>query len=185
MRRLLVAVTVLGLIAGCGDADSAASTTEPVATTALDPSTTSSTTSPTTTAPPETTTTPPETTTTTQAATTTTAVPVVLGGLPAGDAVAGEALFDTSMVQVRLNDACSTCHSPNGAGRGWGNELDGLGEQADQRVPGLTAVEYLHQSIIDPETYMLDGWDPNMPTNYGAFLTDQEIADLIAYLLGL
>ena len=120
-------------------------------------------------------------TTTTEAVTTTTQA-IQLAVLPPGDATAGEALFNMAMA-VRFNDECSTCHSADGAARGWGPVLDGVSAEAGDRVEGLTGEEYLQQSIIAPRAYALEGWGLHMPTNYGRILSEQDIADLIAYLL--
>ena len=116
-------------------------------------------------------------------ATTTTSV-AGLAPLPAGDAVAGELLFNLPMA-VRLDDACSTCHSVPGAEQGWGPVLDGVGAAAGDRVEGRSAEDYLRESIIATRAYDLEGWDPNMPTNYAQILSEQEVADLVAYLLTL
>ncbi len=81
------------------------------------------------------------------------------------DAAAGESLFNMPM-QVRLNDSCSTCHSASGAERGWGPVLDGIGAVAGDRVEGLSTEGYLHESIIAPKAYGLEGWQLVMPGNY-------------------
>ena len=97
---------------------------------------------------------------------------------------AGEALFSAPLA-VRFNDSCSTCHSPEGAEQGWGPVLDQLGSEAGSRIDGMTAEEYLYQSIVDPDAHQLEGWELNMPRNYEEILSAQEIDDLIAYLLEL
>ena len=51
------------------------------------------------------------------------------------------------------------------------------------RVEGQSAVEYLRTSIIDPNTYIVEGFQPNiMPSNFGEKLTLQDMADLLAFL---
>jgi mono/diheme cytochrome c family protein len=166
--RLLVGLIAGGLVlAGCGGGEDSAVTTTSSATAA-------------TTSPATTTT----SATTNEESTTTTAAPeaVVLAPLPPGDAAAGESLFNMPM-QVRLNDACSTCHSTAGAEAGWGPVLDGIGAVAGDRVEGLSTEGYLHESIIAPRAYGLEGWQLVMPGNYAEILAEQDIADLIAYLL--
>ena len=63
--------------------------------------------------------------------------------------------------------------------------LDQLGSEAGSRIDGMTAEEYLYQSIVDPDAHQLEGWELNMPRNYEEILSAQEIDDLIAYLLEL
>jgi hypothetical protein len=61
-----------------------------------------------------------------------------------------------------------------------------IGQAAAQRVPGMTAEEYLRQSIIDPNAYVVDGFTPNiMPRQYGEKLTTEEIDNLVDYMLSL
>ncbi|MEX0762105.1 MAG: c-type cytochrome [Dehalococcoidia bacterium] len=90
-----------------------------------------------------------------------------------GDPVAGEALFTSA------THACSTCHS-TGTDTVLGPGLAGVEERAETRVPELSADEYLEQSLREPGAYVVDGFPAVMPTF--AHLSDQELADLIAYL---
>lgn len=87
-----------------------------------------------------------------------------------GDAAAGEALFGQ----------CSGCH---GATDGAGPALPGMGERAATRVEGMTAAQYLHESIVDPSAYVVEGFADIMPKQYGEQLSEGDIADLVAYLL--
>jgi len=185
-RRLFIGLMTAGLttgvtLAGCGgEGDSGDSVASSVASSTV--ATTTTTTPTTTTTTP--TTTVSTTTTTTTLATTTTTEAIVLAPLPPGDAAVGESLFNMPM-QVRLGDACSTCHSTSGAEQGWGPLLDGIAGVAGDRVEGLGAEDYLQESIIAPRAYGLEGWELHMPQNYAGILAEQDIADLIAYLLKL
>jgi len=99
-------------------------------------------------------------------------VPVETGGMAAaGDPAAGEALFA---------EACAGCH---GAEPGAGPALPGMGERAATRVEGMTAAEYLHESIVDPGAYLVEGYQDIMPPTYGDQYSEAELADLVAYLL--
>jgi hypothetical protein len=82
---------------------------------------------------------------------------------------------------------CSTCHQTVTGQFSFsvGPNLDGIGEHAGTRVDGLTAEEYLHQSILEPERYIVSGYRDIMYPDYSAHLTEQSIQDLIAYLLTL
>lgn len=52
-------------------------------------------------------------------------------------------------------------------------------------MDGLTAEEYLHQSILEPERYLVSGYRDIMYPDYSAHLSEQDIQDLIAFLLTL
>lgn len=82
---------------------------------------------------------------------------------------------------------CSACHQTITGQFGFtiGPNLDGIGERAGMRVDGLTAEEYLLQSILEPERYVVAGYRDIMYPDYSRHLTEQNIHDLIAYLLTL
>lgn len=92
-----------------------------------------------------------------------------------GDAEAGEALFTSASPAP-----CSTCHETS-SDRLVGPGLAGVGERAATRVQGLTADEYIRQSIREPTAFTVEGFPEGaMPAFTG--LTDQQVNDLIAYL---
>src|SRR3989304_872699 len=67
---------------------------------------------------------------------------------------------------------------------------DGVATRAATRVAGLTAEEYIRQSILDPNAYVVEGFaDENgesvMPNNFGETLSEEQISDLAAFLLTL
>jgi mono/diheme cytochrome c family protein len=81
---------------------------------------------------------------------------------------------------------CSACHSVTSGGFGTGPSLAQIGLTAGERVPGLSAEEYLRQSILDPNAYLVDDYTRGlMPPGYGDNLTEDEIDSLVAYLLTL
>ncbi len=94
---------------------------------------------------------------------------------PAGDAGNGKILFATNSVF-----GCSHCHS-TGTFKGVGPGLAGVLEQAASRVEGMSAEEYIEQSIRDPGAFVVSGFPDNMPKEYGS-LPDSDIQDLIAYV---
>ncbi|MCZ7540747.1 MAG: c-type cytochrome [Anaerolineae bacterium] len=89
----------------------------------------------------------------------------------AGDPANGKTLFDQT---------CSGCH---GAADGAGPALTGMGERAATRVAGLSAEDYLHQSIVDPSAYVVPGFGDIMPKNFGEQYDEAQLADIIAYIL--
>jgi len=77
---------------------------------------------------------------------------------------------------------CVTCHV-DGAVNGIAPPFDGVGGRAAGRVNDLSASAYLYDSIVHPTDYVVPGFAPAMPQNFGARLTPQELADVVAYLL--
>jgi mono/diheme cytochrome c family protein len=79
---------------------------------------------------------------------------------------------------------CLTCHTIGKSGALRFPDLGGIGAQAKNRVPGLSDVEYLAQSLYEPTAFVVPGFPPAMPpVNQPPIgLTDQEILAVIAYL---
>lgn len=82
---------------------------------------------------------------------------------------------------------CFTCHTVGKSGVLRFPDLDGIGSRAASRVPGLSDVEYLAQSLYDPDKYIVPGFNPGMPviSKPPIGLTDDEILAVIAYLQSL
>jgi mono/diheme cytochrome c family protein len=80
---------------------------------------------------------------------------------------------------------CFTCHT---MGKKQGPlrfpDLEGVDTRAANRIPGLTDVEYLAQSIYEPSKFIVPGFNPGMPVinKPPIGLTDDEILTVIAYL---
>ena len=79
---------------------------------------------------------------------------------------------------------CTVCHS-TGTDTKVGPGLGGLSERAGSRVDGMTAVEYVTQSITDPGAFIVPGFPDVMPTNFSDLMSEVEIASLVDYLLML
>jgi mono/diheme cytochrome c family protein len=82
---------------------------------------------------------------------------------------------------------CVTCHTIGKSGALRFPDLEGIGNRAKTRIPGMSDVEYLAQSLYDPNTFIVPGFNPGMPAvNQPPIgLTDQEILCVIAYLQSL
>jgi mono/diheme cytochrome c family protein len=109
------------------------------------------------------------------------------GASEVGDAARGEALYNQSTLGTKSAAGCVTCHKFD-ASQGdnvlapYTSDIKGAGE----RVPGVSAEDYLRQSIVDPNAYVVEGYAPGvMYQNWGEDLTEQEINDLVAYLMSL
>lgn len=96
----------------------------------------------------------------------------------AGDPVArGRQLF--------TERGCGGCHTIEGVSTGAvAPNLTQIGKVGATREEGVSAEEYIRGSILNPNAYVVEGYQPNlMPQNYGEQLSQQELDDLVAFLL--
>ena len=102
------------------------------------------------------------------------------------DPARGEELYNRSTLGKKSAEGCVTCHNYDASE---GPEEDapytaGTATKAATRVPGLSAEEYIHESIVNPDAYVVEGWQAgDMYAEWTDDLTEQQIADLVAYLL--
>lgn len=76
-----------------------------------------------------------------------------------------------------------TCHSLTPDHVLVGPSLAGMSERAGERVSGLTATEYLRQSIVTPTAHVVGTFDGDkMPDTYADILSDVQIDALVSYL---
>jgi hypothetical protein len=101
-------------------------------------------------------------------------------------------LSTTEMVEVGRGIAegkglCRTCHTIGQTGALRFPDLDGVAARAQTRVPGVSEVEYFAQSLYEPDSFIVPGFNPGMPAinRPPIGLTDQEILCVIAYLQSL
>ena len=95
------------------------------------------------------------------------------GGAPTGDAAAGKQIFTAT-----AQPPCATCHTLQEAGAS-----GTVGPNLDDVLKGKDAA-FIHQSIVDPNAQIASGFQPGiMPQNYGQALNDQQLADLVAFLV--
>lgn len=67
-----------------------------------------------------------------------------------------------------------------------GINLHDIGDRAGSVVPGQSAEEYLRISILDPDAYLAGNFqDGLMSREYPQALTEQQVSDLVAYMLTL
>ena len=100
------------------------------------------------------------------------------GSSGTGDPIAeGEKLFEQL--------ACSTCHLPDGKGRG--PSYNGLYGSKVRLADGTTVVAddpYLRESILQPNAKIVAGFQPVMPS-YQGLVTEDQILALSAYIRSL
>lgn len=110
--------------------------------------------------------------------------------IPPGDPVAGETLFLQTMEQTSgRGPRCISCHAvDNNDQPNVGPGLAGIASVAAERVPDQSAAEYLCRAIVLPQEYVVEGYPEDlrlMPITYGEYLTQEQINDLVAYMLTL
>ncbi len=110
---------------------------------------------------------------------------VALNDAPiAAEADAGRSLYFENTLGT--NTGCRLCHSLEPDTVLVGPSFDGVATRAETRIPGVTAEEYLRQSIVDPDAYVVDGYPKGqMFNNFGQVLTPEDIDNLVAFLLTL
>ena len=106
--------------------------------------------------------------------------------LPEGDAVAG--------AELSLVLTCRGCHNPQHPSHGpqFGPDADipGILERGEVRIAApdyagraTTNQDYIIESVYLPDVYILPGeWRWAMPTDYLDKITNQELADLLAWM---
>ncbi len=90
---------------------------------------------------------------------------------------AGEAVFSTH---------CASCHQIDARGSNKpGPSLAAIGLDAGSRVPGLTAVDYLRQSVLIPAAHIAEGPAPQVGQGHGcgAVLSEEQLQTIVAFLL--
>ena len=82
---------------------------------------------------------------------------------------------------------CFTCHTVGKSGALRFPDLEGVGVRAKTRIQGLSDVDYLAQSMYEPDVFIVPGFNPGMPVinKPPIGLTDPEILTVIAYLQSL
>lgn len=82
---------------------------------------------------------------------------------------------------------CLQCHTIDGR-PGSGPTWKGLAGSTRPLVGGDEVIAddaYLFSSIVDPNTQVVEGFDPIMPTFYSDQLDEQQITDLVEYIKSL
>ena len=95
--------------------------------------------------------------------------------LSAAAAASGEDLF--------MRKGCAGCHGDRTGRGGLGPDLRHLAEVAPQRVDGLSATEYVRQSIVDPMAFTVSGYASGLMPRLQ--LTEAEVDRLVDYLLAV
>lgn len=112
--------------------------------------------------------------------------PAAVSDLPEGDPEAGQQKYAVTF-------GCQACHGdPAQEGtNAIGPWLGNIEEVTPQRRDGYTAADYVYESILYPDVVIAPDC-PNgpctepsaMPHDFGVRMTEQDMADVIAYLIG-
>lgn len=98
------------------------------------------------------------------------------GGVAEGDPAAGQ--------QVAQQLGCAGCHSPDGA-QAVGPTWQGLYGAELPLASGETVTgddAYITNSILNPNDQVHEGYPSNVMPSYAGRISDQQIADIIAYM---
>jgi len=89
--------------------------------------------------------------------------------------------------QVYRALGCASCHEGSlfNLFRPVGPPLNEAGLVGRKRVPGMSAEDYLRQSITDPGAYLVPGYPDSMPRGVAGELSAEDLAALVAYLASL
>ncbi len=102
-----------------------------------------------------------------------------------GDPERGRQIWDDGG-GVLSGGGCSECHSLDGSEKVASSQaptFQGISGQAGDRVPGLSAEEYLRESIVDPAAYIVEGYSDFMPKGFRILLSEEDIDNLVAFIL--
>ncbi len=101
-------------------------------------------------------------------------------------AVSGEVALGQEVYETGGSSGvpCLACHTLDGTNT-VGPTFKGIADVAGDRVDGVSAEEYLRQSITNPGAYIVVGYSNAMNQNYASSLSEEEIDTVVAYLLTL
>lgn len=86
--------------------------------------------------------------------------------------------------QISQLNGCIGCHSLEKGGQLVGPSWYGIANTSIKRVAGESPAQYLYQSIVAPGAYVVPDYPAGvMPQNYGEVLSEEDLGNLVAYML--
>ncbi len=111
--------------------------------------------------------------------------PLHVSELPEGNPDNGATLYNTTY-------ACASCHGAldNEGSANIGPWLGDIDQTGAERIDGYTAADYVYESILKPDAFIAPECpsgpcnEPStMPGNFGERMTQQDMADVMSYVL--
>lgn len=103
-------------------------------------------------------------------------LPAAVAALLPGDPANGE--------QVSASAGCIGCHRLDDSNSVIAPTWGGVADAAVARVAGESPALYLYLSITEPNAYVVNGYNGGlMPQTYNDTLSEQDIVDIVSYLL--
>jgi cytochrome c551/c552 len=90
------------------------------------------------------------------------------------------------MIGENKAPGCIVCHSLEPDKNLVGPSLAGIATYAQSAVTGMSAADFLHQAIVEPDKHIMEGYPAGvMYQGYGKDLPQEDIKALVAFLLTL
>lgn len=111
--------------------------------------------------------------------------------IPSGDAAAGGGKKEAAPAPSSAATAeeaiqkhgCGMCHAVLSESGEMGPPLKNAGSVAATRVQGMSASDYIRQSILEPNAFVPKGFDPDMmPGDFGEKMTGKELEMIVKFL---
>ena len=85
---------------------------------------------------------------------------------------------------IALTFGCIGCHAVDPTQVRTGPTWHNMGDTAVVRVAGESPALYLYQSIVAPNSHVVEGYPGNiMPQNFSETMSVEQLGDMVAYLL--
>ena len=91
--------------------------------------------------------------------------------------------FNERNAVVVFERTCSSCHALTAGQNSYGPSLAKIGSEAATRKPGVSAEEYVFESIVTPNAYRHQTQYGEMPANIAVGLSSEDLFDLTAFLI--
>ena len=100
----------------------------------------------------------------------------VIGTIAKPKALKGNAARGKQIFTKVANPACASCHTYKPAGA-----TAKVGPDLDTALKGKSA-DFIRESIVNPSAEITKGYSDIMPKTYSQALSEQQIADLVAFV---